>query len=56
VLTIDQLLQEVWGRDVFLTDRVIYTHVNNLRAKLEEDPHNPRLLLSVRGIGYRFDG
>jgi DNA-binding response OmpR family regulator len=56
VLTIDELLQEVWGKDVFLTDRVIYTHVNNLRSKIEEDPHNPKLLISLRGIGYRFDG
>jgi DNA-binding response OmpR family regulator len=56
VLTIDELLLEVWGKDVFLTDRVIYTHVNNLRSKIEEDPHNPRLLVSVRGVGYRFDG
>ena len=56
VLTIDRVLQEVWGKDVFLTDRVVYTHVNNLRSKIEEDPHNPRLLISVRGIGYRFDG
>jgi len=55
-LTIDQILQEVWGRDVFLTDRVVYTHVNNLRSKIERDPRNPRLLVSVRGIGYRFDG
>jgi DNA-binding response OmpR family regulator len=56
VLTLDEVLQEVWGRDVFLTDRVIYTHVNNLRNKIEEDPHHPRLLVSVRGVGYRFDG
>jgi DNA-binding response OmpR family regulator len=56
VLTIDELLREIWGKDVFLTDRVIYTHVNNLRSKMEEDPHNPKLLISVRGIGYRFDG
>lgn len=55
-LTIDELLQEIRGRDVFLTDRVIYTHVNNLRGKIEADPRNPRLLVSVRGIGYRFDG
>ena len=55
VLTIDQILQ-VWGKDVFLTDRVVYTHVNNLRSKIEQDPHNPKLLISVRGIGYRFDG
>jgi DNA-binding response OmpR family regulator len=56
VLPMDQLLSEVWGRDVFLSDGVVYTHVNNLRAKLEDDPAKPRLLVSVRGVGYRFDG
>ncbi len=56
VVTIDQLLQRVWGADVFLTDRVIYTHVNNLRAKLEPDPSTPRFIVGVRGLGYRFDG
>ena len=56
VLTIDDLLGLVWGRDAVLTDRVIYTHVNNLRNKLEENPQKPRFLISVRGIGYRFDG
>jgi DNA-binding response OmpR family regulator len=56
VLTIDDLLGEVWGRDAVLTDRVVYTHVNNLRNKLEEDPQQPRFLIGVRGIGYRFDG
>jgi DNA-binding response OmpR family regulator len=56
VLTIDELIQEGWGNNAVLTDRVIYTHVNNLRKKLEDDPRNPRLLIGVRGIGYRFDG
>ncbi len=56
VLSIDRILQEAWGKDVFLTDRVVYTHVNNLRGKIEEDPRNPKLLISVRGVGYRFDG
>ncbi len=56
VRTIDQLLDEVWGKDVFLTDRVIYTHLNNLRHKIEMDPHNPEFLTGVRGVGYRFDG
>jgi len=55
-LSIDRLLEEVWGKDVFLTDRVIYTHVNNLRGKIEENPGQPRFLVSVRGVGYRFDG
>jgi DNA-binding response OmpR family regulator len=56
VLTIDELLQEVWGREAVLTDRVVYTHVNNLRNKLEENPQKPRFVIGVRGIGYRFDG
>jgi DNA-binding response OmpR family regulator len=56
VLTIDDLLQAVWGRDAVLTDRVVYTHINHLRNKLEENPHEPKFLIGVRGIGYRFDG
>ena len=56
VLSIDELLDRVWGKDVFLTDRVIYTHVNNLRNKLEREPSRPEYLVSVRGAGYRFDG
>jgi two-component system alkaline phosphatase synthesis response regulator PhoP len=56
VITIDELLQKAWGRDVILTDRVVYTHVHHLRNKLEENPQKPRFLIGVRGIGYRFDG
>jgi len=56
VVTHDQLIADVWGPDVFLTDRVIYTHVNNLRQKIEPDPARPTLLVSVRGVGYRLDG
>ncbi len=55
VLTLDQLIEEVWGQDVFLSDRVIYTHINNLRNKIEPNPAKPRHLITVRGIGYRFD-
>jgi len=56
VMSIDELLREVWGRDAVLTDRVVYTHVNHLRNKLEENPQKPRFLIGLRGIGYRFDG
>jgi DNA-binding response OmpR family regulator len=55
VLTIDQLNEAVWGKDVFITDRVVYTHMNNLRKKIEVDPQSPRHLITVRGVGYRFD-
>lgn len=56
VVAHDELIAAVWGRDVFLTDRVIYTHINNLRQKIEPTPAKPQLLVSVRGVGYRFDG
>jgi len=55
VVTIDQLNEAVWGKDVFITNRVVYTHMNNLRKKIEKDPQRPRYLITVRGVGYRFD-
>ena len=56
VLSVRRLIDLVWGADVFVTDRVIYTHINNLRAKIEPDPSAPAILQNVRGAGYRFDG
>ncbi len=56
VLSRQQLLDKVWGHDVFVTDRVVDTHIGNLRKKLELDPDSPPLVVSVRGFGYRFDG
>ena len=55
VVTIDQLNEAAWGKGVFITDRVVYTHINNLRKKIEDDPQTPRRLVTVRGVGYRFD-
>lgn len=55
VLSRQQLLDKVWGRDVYVTDRVVDTHIGNLRKKIEVDPDAPALVLSVRGFGYRFD-
>jgi DNA-binding response OmpR family regulator len=52
----DQLLNEVWGTQKTVSDRVIDTHVTNLRKKIEPNPSKPSYLLSVRGMGYRFDG
>lgn len=56
VLSREQLLDEAWGRGVFVTDRVVDTHIVNVRRKIEPDPAVPRYLVSVRGSGYRFDG
>ena len=55
-LSRDKLLDEVWGRETFVTDRVVDTHITNLRKKIEPKPREPRFLVSVRGMGYRFDG
>lgn len=48
------LLNEVWGYDRFPTTRTVDTHVLNLRKKLEDDPKQPRHLLTVHGVGYKF--
>jgi DNA-binding response OmpR family regulator len=56
LLTRRQLLDAAWGADTFITDRVVDTHVLNLRKKIEPVPARPRFLHSVRGMGYRFDG
>ncbi len=50
------LLDEVWGPGTYVTERVVDTHVANLRKKIEPEPATPRYLVSVRGMGYRFDG
>ena len=56
VLSRQQLLDAAWGADTFVTDRVVDFHIVNLRRKIEPDPKMPRYLISVRGLGYRFDG
>jgi two-component system alkaline phosphatase synthesis response regulator PhoP len=56
VLSRDQLLEAAWGRETFVTDRVVDHHIVNLRRKIEPRPEEPRYLISVRGMGYRFDG
>ena len=55
VLTRDALLDRVWGAGYAgLTTRTVDVHVNALRKKLEEDPAQPQLIQTVRGVGYRF--
>ena len=55
VLARDRVINEVWGSGVFVTDRVVDTHIVKLRRKIELDPAAPRHIVSVRGLGYRFD-
>ena len=56
VLSRDQILDAAWGSGTHVTDRVVDTHIVNLRRKIEPAPAEPRYLVSVRGLGYRFDG
>jgi DNA-binding response OmpR family regulator len=56
VLTREQLIDAAWEPGTFISDRVVDTHILHLRKKIEPAPAEPRYLLGVRGIGYRFDG
>ncbi len=51
-----QLLERVWGYDFFGDERVVDVHIRNLRARLGDDAANPRLIATVRGVGYKFAG
>ena len=54
VVTREELLSQVWGLEVFPTTRTVDNHIAGLRAKLERDPAQPRHLLTVRGVGYKW--
>jgi len=52
----EQLLREVWGYDFFGDSRTVDVHISWLRQKIEPEPHRPSRLVTVRGVGYRFEG
>jgi len=54
VIERDELLEEVWGKDVVVSVRTIDTHMANLRKKLEDDANQSRFIISMRGVGYKF--
>lgn len=56
VLTRTQLIDRVWGSDYVGDTKTLDVHVKRLRAKVEPDPSHPQHLLTVRGLGYRFEG
>jgi DNA-binding response OmpR family regulator len=49
------LLQDVWGYDWIGPTDTVTVHVRRLRSKIEADPSNPRHLVTVHGVGYRFE-
>ncbi|MCC6458254.1 MAG: response regulator transcription factor [Caldilineaceae bacterium] len=56
VLSRSQIIENVWGYDYFGDERVIDVHIRRIRRKIEDDPDNPAIIVTVRGAGYRFDG
>jgi DNA-binding response OmpR family regulator len=54
VLSREQLLERVWGYDYFGDARIVDAHIRRLRTKVEQDPGNPTLVVTVRGLGYKL--
>jgi phosphate regulon transcriptional regulator PhoB len=55
VLNRDQLLDRVWGGETFVTPRTVDVHIRRLRKAVEKDDRRPKWILTVRGVGYKFD-
>jgi len=56
VFSPEQLLDKIWSIDSFSEKRTVIVHISNLRKKIEEDPLNPKYIVTVRGVGYKFAG
>jgi DNA-binding response OmpR family regulator len=56
VLSRDLILTKVWGYDYFVDKRTVDVHIRWLREKIEHDASDPRRIVTVRGVGYRFEG
>jgi DNA-binding response OmpR family regulator len=54
VLSREHLLERVWGYDYFGDNRLVDVHVRRLRSKVEDNPANPKTLITVRGLGYKL--
>jgi DNA-binding response OmpR family regulator len=56
VVSRDNILDKIWGNDVYVYPRTVDTHIAHLRKKIEDDPGNPQFIIGVRSIGYKFNG
>ncbi|NUL60052.1 response regulator transcription factor [Brevibacterium luteolum] len=56
VMTRGQLIDRIWGQDYVGDTKTLDVHIKRLRAKVEVEPSNPQLLVTVRGLGYKFEG
>lgn len=55
VISRDEILDEVWGKEVYISPRTVDKHISDLRKKLEKDPASPRYIIGIRGVGYKFN-
>ena len=55
VLSRDQLLDRVWGGETYVTPRTVDVHIRRLRKAIEKDDSKPKWILTLRGVGYKFD-
>ena len=55
VMTRDTLIDRVWGSDYYGDTKTLDVHIKRLRSKVELDPGNPRAILTIRGLGYKFE-
>ena len=56
VLTRGQLIDRVWGTDYFGDTKTLDVHIKRIRSRIEQHPSEPSMLMTVRGLGYRFEG
>jgi len=56
VLTRGQLIDRVWGSDYFGDTKTLDVHIKRIRSRIERDPREPVMLVTIRGLGYRFEG
>ena len=54
VFTKDMIYEHVWGNTIAIDDNAIMVYINRLRGKVETDPQNPKHIITIRGLGYRF--
>ncbi len=55
-LSKEQIFSQIWGGDSFSEPQTLTVHINRLRQKLEEDPKNPKRIVTVWGVGYKYEG
>ena len=56
VFSRDALLDRVWGKDAYVSERTVDVHIRWLRSRIEPDPAKPQRIVTVRGVGYKFEG